>query len=471
MKNTAFFKIIRPVAACLALLIPAGLFADTAPLVGDAYINPGSPFSFGAAAKLAVGGAAGSQTLVSFDFSALTTSGITGVNVSSATLRLFVDQVVTAGTFDLSTASSTWSESSVNGLGGVIAGTMVHAAVPVSTAGSFITIDVTAQVQNWLNGATNTGFFLAPDGSAEFYFDSKENTLTSHPATLDLLLTGPAGVSGPSGAMGAPGPTGPTGATGPTGPIGPPGPAGVSGPTGVTGATGPRGAVGPTGTTGPAGSVGPTGATGGTGVTGPTGITGPQGSQGSNGPAGATGPQGATGVTGPTGAQGPVGAIGVSGTTGSVGPTGSTGATGPAGSAGPTGPNGSTGFTGPQGPVGVQGSAGPTGAVYANVDSIDPTVYSGTVTIPNNSYAVYYVNNSASAPTITLPASSAGKRITIIPTSNTHTFTVNVQGSDQIFDSNANANTGQGTSIMIDTSAGFLSDKTGRWIRLPLGMR
>jgi hypothetical protein len=67
---------------------------------------------------------------------------------------------------------------------------------------------------------------ITPNGSVSVSFDSKENTSTSHPAVLSVVLSG-------SGAGGAAGPTGPTGAKGATGATG----AGVAGATGATRAT------------------------------------------------------------------------------------------------------------------------------------------------------------------------------------------------------------------------------------------
>jgi Collagen triple helix repeat (20 copies) len=465
MKKQVFFKIVRRVAAGCMLLLPAAVWADTAPLIGDTFINTGDPSNYGNLGTIAVGGASGSQGLIQFDLSALT-----GASVTSATLRLFVDQVNTGGSMNLSTASAAWLEASVSGVGGPGAGTVIQSGIPVTTAQAYITIDVTAQVQAWLNGATNTGFFLAPNGGTEVYFDAKENVGTSHAATLDLLLTGPTGAMGPTGVVGASGPTGPTGASGPSGAIGAAGPTGASGPAGPSGPTGTTGPLGATGAAGPVGAAGPQGAVGVTGPIGATGSPGNQGPQGLAGPAGAVGP---SGLIGPTGAGGPAGPIGPNGGTGAAGPLGSPGPMGPVGptgvtgSGGPAGPAGATGFAGS---AGAAGAPGARGAPYSNVLSVDPTIYT-TGTIPNNAYSVHYVNNSAGPVTVTLPLSGAGKRIWIVPTVPTGTggslVTVTVQSGDQIYSPNANDMTGVGSSITTIIRQAFLSDRAGRWIELP----
>ena len=130
--------------------------------------------------------------------------------------------------------------------------------IAVSQVGSYVTLDVTSTVQSWLTTpAGNNGLALTA-AIAAVQFDSKENDLTAHPATLDVTLTS-------------------QGAAGPVGAIGPAGPAGPSGPQGIPGSSGPQGIQGSTGLAGPAGAPGSVGATGATGAVGPAGLTGPAG--------------------------------------------------------------------------------------------------------------------------------------------------------------------------------------------------
>jgi hypothetical protein len=307
--------------ACGLMLSPCLMLAQLPTLTQDSYVVPGSASNYGPATSLSVGGATLNQALVQFDLTTLPGS-VTASSVSKATLLLFVDRVVTAGTVNISVASGTWTESGVNGTNAPTAAASVASLVTVATASVYIAVDATTAVQNWINGnATNDGFIITPNGSVSAYFDSKENSSTSHPAILSIVLSGSGGAAGPTGATGATGATGPAGITGSTG----------IGTTGVTGATG---AMGPTGATG----VGTAGATGATGI----GTAGPTGPTGSDGIRGATGPTGVAGITGVTGVNGPAGPTGATGF-GSAGPVGSTGATGPAGATGATGPAGSGG--------------------------------------------------------------------------------------------------------------------------------
>ena len=90
-------------------------------------------------------------------------------------------------------------------------GTPVQTGIAVSTADLFITVDATSQVIAWLNGSPNNGLIITGEGSTSVVLDSKENQSTSHPATLEISLIGPAGSTG---ATGQAGPTGTNGTTG-----------------------------------------------------------------------------------------------------------------------------------------------------------------------------------------------------------------------------------------------------------------
>jgi hypothetical protein len=292
--------------------------------------------------------------LVQFDLTALP-SGLLASQVLHATLTLFIDQLNNPGTVNVYTANGYWTESGVNGTNAPVAGTLVAANVPVSSQNTYITVDVSAAVRNWIGEITpNNGFLIeAAAANTDVRFDSKENIVTSHPAMLVLILTdvGPAGPTGPAGAQGT---------TGPAGPAGPPGPAGS------TGATGPQG---PIGLTGSAGAGGPTGPAGATGPTGPVGINnqGAWSASNSYNVNDAVTDQGSFWLSlQPTSANTAspntscepslascsaswqlLAAQGTTGQPGAQGPSGTQGAQGPVGTQGPAGP------AGPQGPPGL----------------------------------------------------------------------------------------------------------------------
>jgi hypothetical protein len=434
----AFFRI-----GALALLTAAA-WGQTVPLAGDAFFASGVATNFGASPNVNVGGVPGYQGLFQFDLSKLP-PGTLSSSVTVATLRLFVHSIGVGGSVNIYAAAGAWTESTVNGLAGApVPGPLVAANVPVSVADSYIVVPVTGQVQGWLNGNPNNGFLImANPSTTSVIFDSKENTATSHPAALEIDLSGPAGAPGPAGTTGILGPTGPQGPAGPAGPAGatggtgPVGPAGLTGDAGPAGSAGAAGAIGPIGITGP---TGPTGLTGSAGAAGAAGAVGPTGPVGTTGPAGPTGAQGAAGAKGAVGPTGPTGSTGLPGLTGPAGPTGLAGAQGPTGPTGPQGPQGATGNQGPQGTAGAAGPTGPQGLIL-NDFSVAGTQASplytegGSISASENSHVIYVLNQTGT-PVVLPPANVAGKVITLMASDFTldtgFDLLVLPQGSDKI---------------------------------------
>jgi hypothetical protein len=216
------------------------------------------------------------RSFTKFDLSTLP-SGTTGSDIEKATLRVFVDDVFTEGNMDLHRVTSTWDESTLtfNNSPTFNATAFVQDMEFVeSDEKHFITVDITAEVKDWLdNPANDFGIALIPDG-IHVRFNSKENQGTSHAFEIEVAMVG---------------------SVGPQGPAGPQGIQGIAGNVGATGATGPQG---PIGLTGPVGPQGPQG------IQGEKGDAGDQGIQGI---AGTNGTDGVDGATGPAGPQGPIG--------------------------------------------------------------------------------------------------------------------------------------------------------------------
>ncbi len=336
----------------------------------DASVNSArATVNYGGLSNLYVGN--GNTTFLQFDLGTLP-AGTTAAQVSQATLTVFVNRVNAAGVVTVSPVTAAWDEYGISSAAEPPIGAS-FGNLSVSVPGQFVSVDVTAQVQAWLNAAApDTGFALA-SSAANALFDSKENDETGHAARLDVTLVsqGPIGPAGPIGVTGAAGAAGVQGVPGPQGIQGPVGPAGLAGPAGVAGAagaTGVQGAPGPQGIQGPVGPAGPAGVAGAAGATGPQGP--PVSFQGTwnNATTYALGDavsyngssyislvnsninhqpdtalvqwsllaqQGATGPAGPTGTTGSQGIQGIQGLIGPAGPTGATGATGAAGPQGP----------------------------------------------------------------------------------------------------------------------------------------
>ncbi len=376
------------------LLLSAPAWCVDAPIRSDTYVTTGTTNNFGSMITLTSGGS--NATLMQFDLSNLP-AGLT--DVPKATLYVWVNRVSPAGSIQAAKLMSPWVETTVNGTNAPTEGTLSPQTIVVQS-GAYAGIDVTSFVQDWIaSPSSNYGVAIHGVGSTMVYFDSKENTTTSHPAWIDIAVGGPQGPQGVQGAQGADGPAGATGPTGPEGVKGTDGAPGATGATGPKGADGTPGAMGPTGAAGLTGAAGVTGAVGSTGPAGAPGATGAVGAAGAIGPTGpagapgATGAVGAAGAVGPTGPAGSPGATGAVGTTGPVGAPGATGAVGAAGAVGPTGPaglRGATGATGPTG-VGVQGPIGPTGAVGPTGSATAVAWKYLTATGPNNNGRIYTI--------------------------------------------------------------------------------
>ncbi len=218
---------------------------------------------------------AGTNTaLVQFGLNSIP-AGTTGAQIAAAQMTVFVNKVVTPGVLNFSVVSSPWIEATTDlASSPAISGSPFYTtSFSVGAASTFVTLDVTAQVQSWLdNPGTNFGIAISSTGS--MLLDSKESSATSHPAMLNISLTGPQGPAGQTGPIGPPGTPGATGPIGQTGPIGAPGTQGAPGTPGTTGPPGQTGSIGPPGTPGAPGAPGATGPQGPAGPAGTTGIFG-----------------------------------------------------------------------------------------------------------------------------------------------------------------------------------------------------
>lgn len=412
-------------AAAVVLLLPGISKAQQGTITDDAFTSPNPAVQAvnlnGSGPTIIVSGPAaafGQQQLgpatgyLKFKLTSSLPPGTTASNVAKATLKLYVTGIPGAGAINVYRLTSAWSESTLTPLTAPTLGSLEVSAVPVAKSNSFVVVDLTQLVKEWLGtdgldagGIPNHGIALVANTNATFVtFDSKESVVTSHEPRLELTLVsaGPQGAQGPVGATGPQGPKGDTGAKGPqgqqgvkgdtgaTGAIGPQGSQGLKGSTGATGPQGLQGVQGPSGPMGPQGLKGDTGATGAVGAQGLTGPQGPQGMtfQGSYGAArsysvnDAVSYQGATYIAiSPTTNNAPLDPAGMAspfwslvaarGETGSQGLQGPQGSVGPQGATGPPGQPGSTGPAGPQGPAGLNWrGAWDSTASYATNDAV-----------------------------------------------------------------------------------------------------
>ena len=204
-------------AVSMIVLAPARAAALQARLTDDAYTSSASPgANFGASGSVSVQGppptAAMQRAYLKFDLVGVVPAGTRGIDVTKATLRLWVKDVARPGMFDVYRVVGAWSEESLKDNAAPVLGALEVGSVPVWAADKlgFIQVDVTSVVRDWLNGVIpSNGLVLVPTATGiGVSFSSKETTAGGYEPQLQLALAGP---PGPAGAMGPQGPTGPAG--------------------------------------------------------------------------------------------------------------------------------------------------------------------------------------------------------------------------------------------------------------------
>jgi hypothetical protein len=176
------------------LCVLAVAYGQITPL-GDSYTNTTAPTTnYGAKTLLDVDGAS-QITYIQFNLASLPS----GASVSQATLKLYVNAVTTAGSFNVDYVNGAWTENTIDSSNAPALGTTIASAVPITTAdkNQYILINVTSAVQAWLDGReANNGVALVANGSFNATFDSKESTTTSHSAELDIAFAGGGTITG-----------------------------------------------------------------------------------------------------------------------------------------------------------------------------------------------------------------------------------------------------------------------------------
>lgn len=198
---TRKFQLLTLSTLCLLALLSSMSQAQITPLQ-DAYTNSADPTTnYGANVLLDVDGAV-DAAYIQFNLASIPS----GASVSQATLKLYVNAVTTAGSFDVVYVDGSWAESTITHdltptLGGAIASGV---AITAADKNQYILVNVTSAVQAWLNASqANDGLALVAVGTTNVSFDSKENTTTSHPAELDIVFAGGGTITGVTTASGS----------------------------------------------------------------------------------------------------------------------------------------------------------------------------------------------------------------------------------------------------------------------------
>jgi hypothetical protein len=175
-------------AMLFASLLTSAAYSQITPS-GDSYTNSAGPTgNYGANALLNVDGAS-ETSYIQFNLASIPS----GAAVSEATLKLYVNAVTTAGSFNVDYVSGSWTESTITHDLAPALGSTIASGVSVTTAdkNQYVLVNVTSAVQAWLSGSeTNNGIALVANGTFDASFDSKENTTTSHAPELDIAYAG-----------------------------------------------------------------------------------------------------------------------------------------------------------------------------------------------------------------------------------------------------------------------------------------
>ncbi len=203
--SISLVPLCRPAAVLMLLLFVATVtFAQITPS-DDAYVNSAAPTAnYGTAGTLDVSSAA-DTVFIRFDLTAVPAS-YTGAFIAKATLKLYVNTVTTAGSFNVDLVNGTWTEKTIDYSKEPALGTTIAASVPLTTAskGTYVEIDITPAMVEWLNGTQpNDGIALVANSPLVATFDSKENTAASHPAEIDIVYASGGTLTGVTTASGS----------------------------------------------------------------------------------------------------------------------------------------------------------------------------------------------------------------------------------------------------------------------------
>src|ERR1700691_1728408 len=158
----------------------------------DTYTNTAAPTTnYGSKTLLDVDGAT-EITYVQFNLASIPS----GASVSQATLKLYVNAVTSAGSFNVDYVNGTWEESTLDANNAPPLGASIASNVSITTAdkNQYILINVTSALQAWLSGSqANDGIALVANSTFNASFDSKESKTTSHPPELDVVFAGSGG--------------------------------------------------------------------------------------------------------------------------------------------------------------------------------------------------------------------------------------------------------------------------------------
>jgi hypothetical protein len=194
--SISFVQLSRRAAILTLLMFTATVtFAQVTPS-DDSYVNSAAPTTnYGTATTLDLSSAA-DTAFIRFDLTAVPT-GYTGASIAKATLKLYVNTVTTAGSFNVDLVNGTWTEKTIKYSNQPALGATIVASVPLTAAskGTYVEVDITPAMVEWLNNTqANDGIALVANSPLVATFDSKENTAASHAPEIDIVYAPMSGI-------------------------------------------------------------------------------------------------------------------------------------------------------------------------------------------------------------------------------------------------------------------------------------
>ncbi len=199
-----------------------GVVANAAllPVVDDSFVNDFAvAATHGDQQRIVINQNQNSTGYVKFDITALSILE-NADEVDLAILKLWVQDVDTAGSVEIYAIDANWDEVSLNASNAPILSGAPVATFDVTSGASndFLLVNITDQVRAWVDAPEiNYGIALISAG-AGVELDSKESRWTAHEMVIDVVFRGLEGPRGEQGLTGAQGSQGIHGLTGDPGP-------------------------------------------------------------------------------------------------------------------------------------------------------------------------------------------------------------------------------------------------------------
>jgi hypothetical protein len=190
-------------ASAIAALLTPSANALEVPVHADAHVmQNNATFNYGGGLNIGVQSNSGSvrEAYLRFNPQPYLPQGVGSSDIAQVWLHLYVNTVSTPGTFKAYRVTSNWIEG--RKAGATESGTITWNNRPLTSSTelfsvtlsssneqNYIAIDVTDLVKNWIDQpGQNYGVVFKHFGTVNVAMDSKEDTSTSHPPKLDIVL-------------------------------------------------------------------------------------------------------------------------------------------------------------------------------------------------------------------------------------------------------------------------------------------